>query len=370
MPSSLGNAFAIADGWVRDGIVPGISIAIARNGELLETFTAGKRAAGGGGPVDESTLYPVASITKPFTATLVMRLVEQGKVTLDEPIRPLVPSIGVEKRDLNLRDLLCHTSGLASNNPGESELWEREASFDEIVASSAAIPAVDQGGQYVRYSNIGYWLAGAAAAAVAGTSFATALRAHVLEPFGLRNTLIAPDESIQDRVARRYGKAKIMNAPYGRQLAPPSGGLFATAGDLVTFANVFLNDGRDGTGSRLLSKSSVELMTTNQTGRLPGGIEGFVQWSNASWALGWEIKGAKTHYWSGDLTSPSTFAHLGQSGCLLWADPTTGLACAILANRDIYTGWTINPARWARLSNAIVAGIASSGKNPGDPTPG
>lgn len=359
MAPSLVNAFAIAGGWVREGIVPGVSIAIARHGELLETFVAGKRAAGGAGPVDEATLYPLASVTKPFTATLVMRLVEQGKVTLDEPIRPFLPALGADKRDVNLRDLLCHTSGLDNNNLDEPDLWAKEATFDEIVASSAAIPAIDSGGQHVRYSNIGYWLAGAAAAAIAGTTFAEALREHVLEPFGLHESLIAPDESIENRVARRYGKAKLMNAPYGRQLAPPSGGLFATARDLVRFASVFVNDGRDGTGSRLLSPSSVRLMTTNQTGQLRGGIEGLSQWSIGSWGLGWEVKGPKTNYWTGDLTSPSTFAHLGQSGCLLWADPASGIACAILANRDLYTGWTITPARWARINNAIVAALAN-----------
>ncbi|MGH2547754.1 MAG: serine hydrolase domain-containing protein [Thermomicrobiales bacterium] len=355
MPS-LGQAFAIADVWVRDGIVPGVSIAVARHGELLETFTAGKRAAGGGGPVDASTLYSIASVTKPFTAALVMRLVERGAITLDEPIRRLVPSLPTEQRELNLRDLLRHTSGLAKDDPGEAELWTREASFDELVASAAAIPSDDTGGIRVRYSNNGYWISGAAAAAANGTTFAEAMREHVLEPFGLTETLIAPDESIQDHAARRYGKAKIMNAPYGRQLASPAGGLFATARDLVRFASIVLNDGRDSSGFALLSRPSIDLMTTNQTGTLPGGIEGFIQWSTGSWALGWEVKGRKTHHWTGDLTSPATFAHPGQSGCLLWADPATGLACAILANRDLYTGWTITPARWARISNAIVAG--------------
>jgi CubicO group peptidase (beta-lactamase class C family) len=347
-------AFALAESWVRDGVVPGVSIAIAKDGELIGTFAAGKRAAGGSGPVDESTLYPVASITKPFTATLVMRLVEQGLVSLDEPIRRFLPVVGIEKRELNLRDLLRHTSGVAANNPHESDLFSREATFDEVVAAAAAIPLVDRGGQTVRYSNIGYWLAGAAAAAIAGTSFPEALRTHVIEPLGLRDTLIAPVESIEHRVARRYGISKLMNSPYGRRLAPPSGGLFATASDLVRFASVFLNDGCDVTGKRLLSDASVELMTTNQTGDLPGGIEGLSQWSIGWWGLGWEVKGPKPNFWSGQLTSPSTFAHIGQSGCVLWADPESGIACAILANRDLFAGWTISPPRWAQISDAIV----------------
>lgn len=357
MSRDLSRAFAIAESWVRDGVVPGVSIAVMKHGETLETFAAGKRAAGGGGPVDEATLYSIASVTKPFTTALAMRLVERGIVTLDEPVRRLLPFLGIDKRELNLRDLLRHTSGLSKDDPAESELWAREAPFDELAASAALIPAIEPAGQRVRYSNNGYWIAGAALAAANGSSFADAMRKHVLAPLGLTETLIAPNESIQDRVARRYGKAKIMNAPYGRQLSSPAGGLFATARDLVRFAGIFLNGGKDERGERFLTRSSVALMTTNQTGSLPGGIEGFIQWSTASWALGWEIKGHKTHHWTGDLTSPLTFAHPGQSGTLLWADPLSGIACAILANRDLYTGWTASPARWARLSNAIVATI-------------
>jgi CubicO group peptidase (beta-lactamase class C family) len=358
--SDLRPAFALAGEWVKDGIAPGVSIAVSRHGKLLGTFTAGKKSAGGGGPVDEETLYPVASVTKPFTATLAMRLVDQGVLTLDEPLRRLVPALGADKRELNLRDLLCHTAGLASDDANEPVLWEREAAFNEIAASAAAVPAVDAARQRVRYSNIGYWIAGAASAAALETTFSEAMRREVLEPFGLSEVFAAPDESLSDRFARRYGKTKIMNVPYGRALASPAGGLFATARDLVRFASIFLNDGVTPEGSRVLSRSAVSLMTTNQTGTLPGGIERFREWPVGSWGLGWEVKGEKSDHWTGDFTSPDTFSHPGQAGTLYWADPATGIACAILANRDLYTGWTFKPARWARLNNTIVAAVTRS----------
>jgi CubicO group peptidase (beta-lactamase class C family) len=353
---SLESAFDLARGWVRDGVVPGVSIAVARHGQLLGTCVAGKKAAGGGGPVDEQTLYSVASITKPFTAALVLRLVEQGIVSLDEPLGRLVPA--GDARHLTLRDLLRHTAGLAKDDPAETELWERQATFDEFAASAAAIPGETPIGWRVRYSNIGYWIAGAAAAHAAHRPFPEALRRFVLEPFGLRDTVIAPGDDLSDRFARRYGKAKVMNIPYGRRLASPSGGLFATATDLVRFAGVFLRDGSLAAGERVLSRASVQLMTTSQTGDLPGGIEGLREWPVGCWGIGWEVKGPKRHHWTGDFTSASTFAHPGQSGTLLWADPATGIACAILANRDLYTGWSVSPARWARLSNAIVAAVS------------
>lgn len=358
----LDQAFDLARGWVRDGIMPGVSIAVARQGELLGTGVAGKTAAGRGAPVTEQTLYSVASITKPFTAALALRLVEQGRLSLDEPLGPLIPPGDARRR--TLRQLLSHTAGLAKDDPAETELWARQATFHETVASAAAVPAISAAGERVGYSNIGYWLVGAAAAAAVELPYPDAMRRVVLEPFGLRETHIAPDDSLADRIARRYGKAKIVNVPYGRQLASPSGGLFATATDLVRFADIFLNDGRRADGSRLLTPETLRLMTTNQTGNLPGGIEGFREWPVASWGLGWEVKGAKRDHWTGDLTSPATIAHVGQSGTLLWGDPGSGIACAILANRDLYTGWSVAPARWARLSNAIVAAIGMSERDP------
>jgi CubicO group peptidase (beta-lactamase class C family) len=146
-----------------------------------------------------------------------------------------------------------------------------------------------------------------------------------------------------------------MNRPYGRTLGSPSGGLFATARDLVRFGGIFLAGGLRSDQTRVLAAASVEAMTTDQTGGLAGGIEGFRTWPVCPWGLGWEVKGEKLGHWTGDLTSPRTIAHVGQSGTLLWADPATGIACAILANRDLYTWWSVAPARWARLSNAIVA---------------
>lgn len=354
---SFHRAFAIADEWVRDGIVPGISIAVARHGELLATHIAGKKAAGGGGPVTEDTLYALASVTKPFTATLALRLVDQGVLSLDEPVRRFVSELGPDWRELNLRDLLRHTSGFPNEDPAGPDLWAREASAAELITSMTVLPIAEPPGQRVRYSNLGYWIAGFTAAGALGTDYATALREQVLAPLGLTDTFIAPGDAIQDRLARRYGAAKFMNGPYGRQLASPSGGLFATARDLVRFASVFLGYGSGSTEKPFLSRPAIALMTTNQTGDLPGGIEGLGVWPVGSWGLGWQVKGASIPHWTGDLTSPASFCHPGQAGTLLWADPESGVACAILANRDLFTGWTATPARWARLNNAIVAGI-------------
>ncbi len=340
--------------WVDDGVVPGVAVAVAIDGVIVLEHYAGKTSAGAGTPVDTRTLYSIASISKVFTATLIMRLVERGDVAIDEAVRRFLPTFtGEGKRDITLRDLLSHTSGLPKENPAESSLWSSEATFAETIASTLNIPLAFPTGTRVGYSNVGYWLLGGVIETVSGGSFADVMRSEVFTPAGLTETFIDPPESEYPRIARRYGRAKIMNAPYGRRLASPSAGIFATARDLVKFAAHFFPTRQDE-NSRLLSPASVVLMSSDQTRGLPGGIEGIQEWPLCPWGLGWEIKGAKRPHWTGDLTSGRTFCHIGQGGTLLWADPVSRISLAILANRDISTGWATDPARWARLTDLVA----------------
>jgi CubicO group peptidase (beta-lactamase class C family) len=311
----------------------------------------------------------------PLTATAYLRLVEQGVAALDEPIRWLVPGFApaageAVRREITARDLLCHVSGLPAEVPGAGELWSRGAGFDEWVAAAAATTLVARPGEQVLPSRAGYWLLGEAIAAAAGAPFAEVLRAEVLDRVGLEETVLVPSPGDQRRIARRYGRDRALNATAGRSLGSPAVGLFASARDLVRFASVFLAGGLRPDGVRVLSAATVEAMTTNQTGRRPGGLAGEEtgtgdggtpgwSWPAGAWGLGWEIKSGKTGHWSGDMTGPRTCGHPGDAGTLLWADAEHGIACAVLANRDLTTGWASEPARWARLGNAIVAALTA-----------
>lgn len=346
----LDLALGVIDRWVADGVVPGAAVAVARHGVLIGDRYAGKSAAGAGLPVGPDTLYSVASITKIFTATLAMRLVDAGLCSLDEPVRRWVPDFaGSERREIGLRELLSHTSGMPKDDPAELELWAREASFAEIAASCSALPLVEQPGTRVTYSNAAYWVAGAALSTIVGAAFPDALREWVIEPAGLRNTFINPPAEVYPRIARRYGRTKIVNAPYGRRLGSPAGGLFASVRDLARFAGSF----NRATG--LISPGALSVMTSDQTGGLAGGIDGLMTWPRCAWGIGWEVRCDKRPHWTGGLTSPRTVCHIGQGGGLVWFDPDSGLSVAILANRDLSTGWATDPARWARLNDAIVA---------------
>ena len=99
-------------------------------------------------------------------------------------------------------------------------------------------------------------------------------------------------------------------------------------------------------------------MVRSQTGDLPGGVgSGRLWWPEATWGLGWEIKGTKRRHWSGELTSPATFCHFGQAGTLVWADPRLDLAVAVFTNRSVAKMWGFILSRWLRLANALAAAV-------------
>ncbi len=396
----LARAARLVDEWVESRLVPGVSLAVAFRGEIGLRHTAGQVSAGSGGPVTPDTLYPVASLTKPVTAATVLALVERGDLYLDEPVRRWLPEFatataGAARRQITARELLCHVGGLPKDDPDLSALFAREASFADILDAAAAIPSVRPPGERVGYSNVGYWILGglAAAAASAGTDFADLATELVLRPAGLESTTFRP--SADADIARRYGPNRIANTDYGRRLGSPAGGLFASAGDMARLAGAF----GDGAGRRAraggVSRASVHLMTTDQTeaasypipapnpippraeprrpGPLPGGIDGVREWDRCPWAFGWEVRGDKVDHWTGDLVSAATICHIGQSGCLAWADPVSGLSMAVLANRDLGSGWATGgrpenspgaidaPARWARLSDVIASAVGVAG---------
>lgn len=351
----LDRAYRVAAGWVRDGVVPGVAIAVARNGDLVGEWYGGKQSAGGGSPVAADTLFSIDTITRVFTATALLRLVERGRLGLDEPVRRFVPALATpDKREITARHLLAHIAGFPANDPDEETLWSEAASFERFVESAARQPLESAPGERVVPSQPGYWVAAALTTAVAGVPFAELVQAEVLQPFGLHESFVRLPADAAGRAARRYGHGRIFNTEYGRRLGSPAAGMFATARDLVRFASVFVRGGLTPEGERVLSGATVLAMTTGQTAGLP-----VSDGTYAAFGLGWGIKGEMLAHATGDLVSARAFFEVGRSGCLLLGDPGTGISLAVLANRDLATGWTTEIPRWGRLANAIVAAVSA-----------
>jgi CubicO group peptidase (beta-lactamase class C family) len=210
--------------------VPALAVGLLQDGEVV-TVGDGVRELGRPEPVSPDTLFRIASITKPFTATLAMTLVQDGLLALDEP----PPGAPVEA---TVRQLLSHQGGLASEWP---------ESLDGVGDDDEALLRLTEGqperlpvapGELFSYCNAGFWLVAAAIARALGTSFEEALRTRVLGPLGLRSTGFEAEAPARGHNQVEKGAAEHVPADdrYPR-VRRPGGGLFSSVGDLLRFAD-------------------------------------------------------------------------------------------------------------------------------------
>jgi CubicO group peptidase (beta-lactamase class C family) len=364
---AIATALRQIDGWVTPNGVKGAGAVVWHRGEQVAERYAGEAQAGI--PVDASTLFALASVTKPITAAVMMCLVEDGIVALDEPVDRFLPEF-IDATDagafakfrqiVTLRHLLCHTSGLPEDLTSRQVRLADKPSLDDLIDAMVRLPLLSAPGAALRYSNAGYGMLARITERLTGRSFWDFAAERVLEPLALHSIVARPGPALAERLvhvhdtARPGTEVESYNSPYWRNLGLPWGGLYGTPADLARFAGSFLPP-----GPRLLSAASVQAMTADQVGGVPGGVGSLkLRWNRGFWGLGWEVKGDKVRHWTGELTSPRTFCHFGAAGTLLWADPDNDLVLAVFANRMTLHLWPFRPARWARLSNALVAAVS------------
>ena len=365
--TKIANALAQIDTWIGDSGVPGAAAVIWHRGEIIGQHYAGE--AQPGIPIDEQTLFGLASVTKPMTAATVMTLVEADLLALDEPVATYVPafatgsssddSLRAFRSEITIRQVLAHISGLPEDLPRGTFSSREAPTLRQITDAMLWQPLWRKPGTELIYSNTGYGVLGRVAEAVGGRDFWELTWENVFEPLELHQTIARPGPELDARIARVrdvYGQGRpteAYNSQYWRDLGIPWGGLYGSAHDAVRFAATFLLHG-DG----FILPELADEMITDQVHRLTGDVQSArVRWPVASWGLGWEIKGTKANHWTGTLTSPRTFCHFGAAGTLLWADPILDLAAAIFANRATFHLWPFVPPRWAMLSDALVEAV-------------
>jgi CubicO group peptidase (beta-lactamase class C family) len=363
-------AIAQIDEWIVPNGVPGAAACVQFRGEIVAEHFAGE--AQRGVPVDERTLFGLASVTKPITAATLMSCVEDGLLALDEPVARFLPEFldGVDttvewydadrealRERVTVRQLLAHLSGLPEELPqGYLDIREHP-DLNIFIDAMQRMPLQVAPGAEVRYSNVGFGLVARLVERVTGGEFWAEADRRIIEPLGARDIVARPGPAISERIATvadalgEGTETEAYNSQYWRDLAIPWGGLYGSARDLVAFASAFL-PGRE----TVLSSATARAMTTDQANGLPGGVGALrLRWPRAYWGLGWEVRGDKTKHWTGDLASPATYCHFGAAGTLLWADPERDLVVALFANRMTFRLWPFSPPRWARLNNELVA---------------
>lgn len=288
-----GELASALDPFVTRGELAGAVVAVATADRTLRTETVGWADIAAGKPMADDCLFWIASQTKPITATVVMMLVEEGRIDLDAAVESYLPEFRERmvntapdgaapvlvpaQRPITVRDLLRHTSGLPFSSPAESPTLDG-LPLAEAVASYAKLPLRFQPGTSYSYSNAGVNTAARILEVVTGDDYEEFLQQSLLEPLGMGDTTFWPDASQVARLAKSYrpneagdgltettvGQLTYPLSDRSRRYAMPAGGLFSTAADVTRFCRMILNDGALD-GRRYLSPSSVAEMTCRQT---------------------------------------------------------------------------------------------------------
>jgi len=239
---------SIVAGALKGGRVAGLSVAVVRGRDTLVLKGYGRADIELDVPTPPGAVYEVGSVTKQFTAAAILKLVEQGKLGLDDELTKYLPSFPVGGRHVTLRHLLAHTSGLRSYTalPVMRNLLARRLPPDSILAVVASAPWDFEPGQVMVYNNSGFVLLGYIIEKVSGKSYADYLRENIFAPAGMVDTRYCDEDAIIPRRVRGYaaGRQGLGHPMYIAMEWPFSaGGLCSTAGDLVAWTRA-LHGGR------------------------------------------------------------------------------------------------------------------------------
>lgn len=339
---------------IEDEGVDGGGIAVAKRGEIVFEEYAGKARAGMAASAD--SLWPLASISKVYTASAIVALVERGLLTLSTKASALLPSFtGGGRERITLRQLLTHTSGLMYESLSMGELLALQMPYEAIVNDAFTAPLLFPPGTDQRYSDLGYAIAAQMAEAASGKSLADLVRELVLAPLGLAQTFMPPAPADYNRIATVRGvlaegtHGAMYNSPYALNLAHPAFGTVASLRNLVAFGLAFTPFGR-----HFLSPVGIAAMITDQTGNDFPGFEVYkIAGSVQPWAIGFMLKARAC---TPELVSPQSFGHGGASGCILHVDPAAELVIGFVSNRHERLG---NDAFMHRLDRVVNAAMAA-----------
>ncbi len=300
-------------------------LAVERRGDR-DVYATGSlcpdAAAGPDAPCTADSVFDLASLTKLATTALLLSFVRERVLTLDTPLRELVPEFrGGRKDDVTLRQVMTHTAGLAWWKP----LWQEATSAEEAVWLAAQEPLARDPGE-LTYSDLGYVMLTAGLERAGDAPFADLVRGRVIEPVEARELGFGPREASRcaaTELDTRYRGRRVRGEVHDENAFAMGGvaghaGLFGTAADVLALARVY----RDGAviGNELAALARRE----------------HARGENARRGLGLALRapvGAMTGRYFGE----DTYGHTGFTGVSLWVDPAQDLTVALLTNH-VYFG--------------------------------
>lgn len=316
---------------VRAGVAPGMTVAIGRYGKLVHLAGHGRIDTEADAPLvgADSTLFDLASLTKVVaTTTAAMILEEEELLDLDRPVHEYLPELDdPAKAAITPRMLLVHTGGLEAFAALYRDLRGRDAYLRAINER----PLRATPGESTVYSDWDFVLLQLIIERVTGETLDRFLARRVFGPLGMTGTGFKPDSSLRRRVAateiQEFRGGKVHGEVHDENAWALGGvaghaGLFSTARDLATFAQMMLNGGAYGE-VRVVRPSTVARWTARQE-------------PVSSRALGWDTPSPRSS--AGRYFSPRSFGHTGFTGTSIWMDPQRGVFVVLLTNR-------VNPTR-------------------------
>ena len=345
---------AAIDKAVADGLIPGAVVIVGHDGQILYRKAYGSRALV---PKREEmtvdTIFDAASLTKVIaTTSCVMKLFEQGKIRIADPVTNYLPEFQGGKSDITIRDLMTHFSGLRPDLDLEP-VW---SGYDIGIGRALSDkPAGPPGVRFV-YSDVNFELMGEIVHRLSGKTLDEYASEVVFEPLHMTETMFKPPASLRPRIAPTeidpatgQPLRGVVHDPTARYMGGVAGhaGVFTTADDLAKFAEMML-----GEGPQIFSPLTIRKFTSPETPPDQPILRG----------LGWDIDSPYSSN-RGELFPIGSYGHTGFTGTSLWIDPSTKSFVILMANSvHPHRGKNLTPLR-ARVATIAAASLGIDAPN-------
>jgi len=335
-----------------DEDVPGAALGVWVDGQEVAAAAHGVLNAETGVRATTDSLFQIGSITKAWTTTMIMQLIDEGRLSLDTTVAEILPGIRLGRADASeqiaIRHLLTHTSGIDGDI--FTDTGRGDECVERYVGELGEAAQVFAPGAAYSYCNSGFVLLGRVIEVLDGRIWDASLRERLIRPLGLTRTVTLPEEAIRHRAATGHRERPRQDQPVSVWGLPrsvgPAGLITSSVEGVLAFARLHLDGGVTPDGTRLLSQASVEDMQ-RQRAEIPGSGD------PAAVGLGWRL-----HRWGGRQIFGHDGGTIGQTAYLR-IDPEARLVACLLTNSaesqslfqrlfsevfDTYAGVTVPPS--------------------------
>jgi CubicO group peptidase (beta-lactamase class C family) len=356
--------------------VPGISVGIIKDGKLIHAKGYGVRSLKNNLPVDENTLFGIASNSKAFTSAAIAMLIDEGKMKWDDKVRDYIPAFKMYDPYVTdaftVRDLLTHRSGLGLGS-GDLMFFPDGGTFTraEMIHNLRYLKPVSEFRTKYDYDNNLYIVAGEVIAKVSGMPWEEYIEQRIMKPIGFTTSKASYDRlpnnaNVIDAHAPADGKVVMIPHDWN-PVANAAGGIVSNITDLSKWLILQMDDGKYGEGKKLFSKEMHDEMWSPQTIIQTGA--GAYNTHFAAYGLGWflaDVKGYKQVSHTGGLAGTVTQITLLpelQLGIIVLTNQQSGAAFSAITNtiKDSYLGYA-NRGWVKKMSDRVKAGEAEAKK--------